>query len=65
MATDSRNVCQFERRPVKQVLHSLLNDQSRIEISATGKSISPKDEEMHTRRLKLVKDTLTVGTYRV
>ena len=78
MNTNSRNTCRLGRRPVKQGPRSLLDDQgrveklatgsrpllgnqSRIETLATGKSTSMKA----TEKLKIEKNTLTVGTWNV
>ena len=56
MNTDSRNACQLGRCSVRRVLHPLLSEERRFELSATGKSTNPKGEGMHTRILKIVND---------
>ena len=78
MNTNSRNTCRLGRRLVKQGPRSLLDDQDRvkklatgsrpllgnqgrIEKLATGKSTSMKA----TEKLKIAKNTLTVGTWNV
>ena len=59
MNTDSRNKCWFGCRPVKQGPRPLLDDQGRVEKLATGKLTSTKA----TEKLKLAKNTLTLGTW--
>ena len=61
MNTSSRNTCWLERRPVKQGPRPVLDDQGRVEKLATGKWTTMKA----TEKLKIVKNTLTVGTWNV
>ena len=78
MYTNGGNTCRLGRRPVKQGPHPLLgdqgrveklvtgsrpllDDQGRVEKLATGKSTSMKA----TEKLKITKNTLTVGTWNV
>ena len=65
MNTDSRNMCQLGRRPVKQGPGPLLSDRNRVEKSATGKSTSTKGTTVATGKLKMVKNTTTVGIWSV
>ena len=65
MNTNSRNTCRLECRPVKQGPRPLLGDQSRVEKLAAGKSTSTKVKEPERKKLKIAKDTLTVGTWNV
>ena len=61
MNINSRNTCQLGRRPVKQGPRPLPGDQGRIEKLDTGKLTSTKA----TEKLKIAKNTLTVGTWNV
>ena len=61
MNTNSRNPCQLGRRRIKQGLSPLLGDQGRGEKLATEKLTSTKA----TEKLKIAKNTLTVGTWNV
>ena len=61
MNTNSRNPCQLGHRPLKQGPRPLLGDQDRVEKLATGKLTSTKA----TEKLKIAKNTLTVGTWNV
>ena len=61
MNTNSRNTCRLKRRPVKQGPHPLLDDQGSVEKLATGNLTSTKA----TEKLKIAKNTLTVGTWNV
>ena len=78
MNTNSRNTCRLGRRPVKQGPRSLLDDQGRVEKLATGsrpllgnqgrieKLATGKSTSMKaTEKLKIAKNTLTVGTWNV
>ena len=78
MNTNSRNTCRLGRRPVKQGPRSLLNEQGRVEKLATGsrpllgnqgrieKLATGKSTSMKTtEKLKVAKNTLTVGTWNV
>jgi hypothetical protein len=55
----------LECRPEKQGPRPLPSDQSRVEKLATRKHLNTKYTTGNTQRLKLVKNTLTVGTWNV
>ena len=78
MNTNSGNTCRLGSRPVKQDLRSLLDDYGRGEELATGSSpllddqgrveklTTEKSTSMKaTEKLKIAKNTLTVGTWNV
>ncbi len=50
------------RRPGKQGPHPLPNDQGKVEKLATGKNLYTNYTTENTIKLKLAKNTLTVGT---
>ena len=65
MNTNSRNTSRLGRRLVKQGLHPLPSDQGRVEKLATGKSTSMKGKRATTEKLKIAKNTLTVGAWNI
>ena len=61
MNTKNRNTCPLGRHPIKQGSCPLLSNQSRVKKLATEKLTSTKA----TEKLKIAKNTLTVGTWNV
>ena len=64
-STNSRNTCRLGRRQVKQGPRPLLSDHGRVEKLASGKLTSAKVKRAATDKLKITKNTLTVGTWNV
>ena len=65
MSETSGKPYRLGRRPDKQGPRPLSSNQDRVEKLATGKQGREKEDSKHTERIRLVKNTLTVGTWNV